>query len=79
MPLVHECAAPDCHVVTMGAFCIDHERETVPPADVLLDPISDAAAQSRAGGLRPTGDRHAHRMRRPLRAVPATRFAARPR
>jgi hypothetical protein len=46
MPLVHECAAPDCHVVTMGAFCIDHERETVPPADVLLDP--SATLQHRA-------------------------------
>ena len=80
MPLVHECAAPDCDVVTMGAFCIDHEREPVPPADVLLDPISNAAALSRTADLRPTGFRHAHRTRRPLRAVPTSaRLAARPR
>ena len=80
MPLVHECAAPDCPVVTMGAFCIDHERETVPPAEVvLLDLISDAAAQNRAADARPTRGRHGYRTRRPLRAVPATRFAARPR
>ena len=79
MPLVHECAAPDCHVVTMGAFCIDHEREAVAPADILLDPISNAAAQSRAADLRPAGGRHTHRTRRPLRAgPPSARLAARP-
>ena len=78
MPLVHECAASDCHVVTMGAFCIDHEHETFPLAAVAsLERMGDTAAQSRAGGLRPTGSWHRYRS---LRAVPSSpRLAARPR
>jgi hypothetical protein len=81
MPLVHECAALDCHVVTMGAFCIDHERESFAPIGAaVLEPISDAAAQSRAAGLSPSGDSHRHRTRRPLRALPTSqRLAAHPR
>ena len=80
MPLVHEFAAPDCQVVTMGAFCIDHERETLPPADVLLDPISGAATQSGARRSRPTGGRHGYRAQRSLRTMPTSpRLAARPR
>ena len=81
MPLVHECADPGCHVVTMGVFCIDHERETFAYAEVaLLEPISDPAAESRAGALSPTWDSHGQRMRRPLRALPTSpRLAARPR
>ena len=26
MPIVHECASEDCKVLTMGEFCLDHER-----------------------------------------------------
>jgi hypothetical protein len=80
MPVVHQCAAPDCDVVTMGAFCINHEREAVPAADVLLYPVSNAAVRSRAADLRPTDGRHAHRTRRSLRAVPTPAgLTARPR
>jgi hypothetical protein len=25
MPIVHECAAPACHVLTMGSYCVEHE------------------------------------------------------
>jgi hypothetical protein len=81
MPLVHECADPDCHVVTMGAFCIDHERDSFAPSDAdLPEPISNAAAQSRAGRMPPIGDSHARRTRRPLRVAPTSpRWATHPR
>jgi hypothetical protein len=26
MPIVHECASEDCKVLTIGEFCLDHER-----------------------------------------------------
>lgn len=26
MPIVHECTAPDCHVLTMGVYCLEHEN-----------------------------------------------------
>jgi len=26
MSIVHECAHEDCGVLTMGEFCVDHER-----------------------------------------------------
>jgi hypothetical protein len=25
MPMVHACARDDCHVLTMGRFCLEHE------------------------------------------------------
>jgi hypothetical protein len=48
MPLVHECAHEGCHVLTMGPYCLDHER----PADrcvneALLDAASAAADSAR--------------------------------
>jgi hypothetical protein len=81
MPLVHECAAPDCHVVTVGAFFIDHDHESFAPSGAdLPEPISDAAALSRAGRMPPIEDSHARRMRRPLRvALTSPRLAAHPR
>ena len=27
MPLVHQCRHPDCHVLTMGMFCVEHDRK----------------------------------------------------
>jgi len=27
VPMVHACAYPDCDVLTMGRFCLDHERQ----------------------------------------------------
>lgn len=26
MPLVHECSADNCKTLTMGQFCIEHEK-----------------------------------------------------
>jgi hypothetical protein len=26
MPLVHACASEDCNTLTMGTYCLDHER-----------------------------------------------------
>jgi len=34
VPIVHQCAAPDCKVLTMGLLCLDHERELGAPAGV---------------------------------------------
>jgi hypothetical protein len=81
MPLVHECAAPNCQVVTMGAFCIEHERESFALGGAALrKPISNAAVQSRAGGMPPFRDSHRIPTKRPLRALPISpRLAARPR
>ena len=25
MPIVHECAAEECHILTMGDLCLEHE------------------------------------------------------
>ncbi len=27
MPIVHPCAHADCEILTMGTFCLEHERE----------------------------------------------------
>lgn len=27
MPIVHECAADECHTLTMGVLCLEHELE----------------------------------------------------
>ena len=27
MSLVHQCRHPDCHVLTMGMFCIEHDQK----------------------------------------------------
>lgn len=31
MPLVHECGRPECSTLTMGRFCLAHERQEVAP------------------------------------------------
>jgi hypothetical protein len=65
MSLVHQCAAPDCHVVTMGAFCIDHEREALASShDDALEQISNAAEHSR------------DRATRSARALPLSLYSA---
>jgi hypothetical protein len=44
LPLVRQCADPRCPVLTMGPFCIDHEREAVRRGEVaLLEAMKDAA------------------------------------
>jgi hypothetical protein len=38
MALVHECAAPDCRVLTMGPYCLEHEQAeegTRMPSDLI--------------------------------------------
>jgi hypothetical protein len=49
MALVHECAAPDCRVLTMGLYCLEHEEAaegTRMPNDLIdvikLAPATDA-------------------------------------
>lgn len=27
VPIVHACALPDCATLTMGEFCLEHERQ----------------------------------------------------
>jgi hypothetical protein len=27
MSLVHQCCHPDCHVLTMGMFCVEHDHK----------------------------------------------------
>ncbi len=54
MPLVHQCADPGCPVLTMGAYCTDHEREPVRRGEVaLLEAITDAAVFEDQRGQRP--------------------------
>jgi hypothetical protein len=36
MSMVHECAHEDCVVLTMGEFCLEHEREPEWRLDALL-------------------------------------------
>ena len=45
MPLVHECAAPDCKVLTMGEYCMEHERSEVDAS--LVDALTLATAVPR--------------------------------
>jgi hypothetical protein len=42
MPIVHECAAPDCRVLTMGRFCLEHEdvEEMQSHLESLLDALA---------------------------------------
>lgn len=55
MALVHECAAPDCRVLTMGLYCLEHEtaEESVRMPDALIDAIKfgPAAAADTADTL----------------------------
>jgi hypothetical protein len=51
MPVVHACEKPGCVILTMGQFCVEHERTgalTTPlsaqAAGALVEPLSDAAA-----------------------------------
>ena len=68
MSLVHQCAAPDCQDVTMGAFCIDHERKALASSrDGALEQISNAPA-----GIRARDARVAAKIRRD-RATPSAR------
>jgi hypothetical protein len=41
MALVHECAAPDCRVLTMGDYCLEHEQAEASARmpDLLIDAI----------------------------------------
>lgn len=41
MALVHECAAPDCRVLTMGLYCLEHEaaEESARMPDALIEAI----------------------------------------
>ena len=56
MSLVHQCAAPDCHVVTMGALCIDHEREALASSrDDAREQIINAAARGQVRDSRGAG------------------------
>jgi hypothetical protein len=48
MPLVHECAHEDCHILTMSVYCLEHERPTDRCVDTaLLDAASAAAVSAR--------------------------------
>jgi hypothetical protein len=41
MPIVHECTAPDCHVLTMGAYCLEHENVgELEPRESLIDALA---------------------------------------
>ncbi len=55
MPLVHECADPACPVLTMGTFCVEHERNArVEGDDLLTVPRSvPPARRLQAPGVRP--------------------------
>jgi hypothetical protein len=44
MPIVHECTAPDCHVLTMGAYCLEHEN--VDERESLIDALAPAEPSS---------------------------------
>jgi hypothetical protein len=41
MPIVHECAEPDCPILTMGEYCIEHEAEHAEP-ESLTEALVDA-------------------------------------
>jgi hypothetical protein len=34
MSLVHQCRHPDCHVLTMGTFCVEHDQR--PALEIVL-------------------------------------------
>ena len=77
MPLLHQCAAPDCDVVTMGAFCIDHERKALASSrDHALEPISNAAARSRVRDAWVAGKIRGDRATRSARVLPLSLYSA---
>lgn len=47
MPIVHECAEPECPILTMGEYCLDHEREH-DASESLLDALAPAVADAPA-------------------------------
>ena len=44
MPVVHECADPDYDVLTMGEFCLEHERPKLEVVPTLLAAVELRAA-----------------------------------
>ena len=77
MSLVHQCAAPDCHVVTMGAFCIDHEREALTSSrDDALEQIINAAARTRTRDSRGAGENRGDRATRSAPVLPLSLYSA---
>ncbi len=48
MPLVHECAYEDCHILTMSLYCLEHEGVTDRSVDDAL--LEAAAAAAAAAG-----------------------------
>jgi hypothetical protein len=43
MPMVHPCGRQDCGVLTMGEFCVDHERRPDAPGRRLQRVITASA------------------------------------
>jgi hypothetical protein len=58
MPIVHECAAAGCKVLTMGDFCLEHEGGWELDAAVAEAPLErdDAAGEVSEGS---TAEQHA--------------------
>ena len=48
MPLIHECAYEDCHILTMSLYCLEHEPALERSVtETLLDAASAAATTAR--------------------------------
>ena len=47
MPIVHECAEPDCPILTMGEYCVEHESSHDEP-ELLSDVLAVAVADARS-------------------------------
>ena len=47
MPVVHECAEPDCPILTMGEYCVDHELDDDEP-ESLSDALAVAVVDARS-------------------------------
>jgi hypothetical protein len=45
MPLVRECTAPRCGVLTMGVLCVDHESTV----KIRLEPLAVVTHEAKTG------------------------------
>jgi hypothetical protein len=49
MPLVHPCSRPGCSILTMGAYCVDHEGAA--PHESARHPLAVAALAAAVAAL----------------------------
>jgi hypothetical protein len=48
VPIVHECATPDCETLTIGEFCLACEERRADDAPSLVDELTEAIQERRS-------------------------------